>query len=607
MLSVYDRQYKRTTYLSNEAERGVHYFDDQLTTTIPNGLYTLDLKIPKNTPLTAGINIGYYIEDRTPQGKQLLLAIMSIDEDRNAKNIYCVDSSVQALNSYVDEIEPPTAPEQAEYYLNHTLEKSDLVLLKVESNESKVLKFGTEQRILERLQAIAKEFALELSFDTDFTPGHPPKRYVSLLKERVEDYKGFRVSSDDFLLGIDKKINNNRLATKMKVKGKNVPKQDDSAGGGTTGPTVETGPANQPPATQFDSSKASGATAISTIGWSESEVNQFKLNAADPPHVTGDYIDRFLRTHFSDSPLIGQGQTIKELADYFGVSVGAALGVWAKETTFGRGEPGKSNYNYGCIRWTSGSGFPAVTWAGSKWNNYPDKRTGIAAWFKLIRWSYLEPGAPYYSANYKEMLDFYSPPSENTQSTFKNIMWGALKAFGYNMSATAIKQNYSKVTDDPRNVTTVQNAPSTTAPGTGGTNGAITEAVIAEAHRIAALGLPYQWGGNGNPSYDCSGFVQQCYKAAGHNPSSASWPRATTHSMWAQDGKFKKISRGELKPGDLIMYDTGYTFRGDVNHVGIYLGPTLDAPNSVIHAGNPVGIKQKANSMTIIGYVTVTR
>lgn len=601
MLSVYDRQYKRTTYMSNEAERGVHYYDDQLTTTIPNGLYTLDLKIPKNTPLTAGINIGYYIEDRTPQGKQLLLAIMSIDEDRNAKNIYCVDSSVQALNSYVDEIEPPTAPEQAEYYLNHTLEKSDLVLLKVESNESKVLKFGTEQRILERLQAIAKEFALELSLDTDFTPGHPPKRYVSLLKERVEDYKGFRVSSDDFLLGIERKINNNRLATKMKVKGKNVPKQDNSTSGGTTGPTVGTGPANQPPATQFDQSKASGATAISTSGWSESEVNQFKLNAADPPHVTGDYIDKFLRTYYSDSPLIGQGQTIKELADYFGVSVGAAMGIWAKETTFGRGHPGQVDHNYGCIRHTSD--WPAVWYAGSAWNKYPNKRTGIAAWMKLVRHFYIETG----QAQYSVFLDKYSPAFENNQATFKNLMWGALKAFGYDMSATAVKTNYSKVTDDPRNVTTVQNAPATPTPGTGGTNDAITEAVIAEAHRIAALKLPYVWGGNGPYGYDCSGFVQQCYKAAGHNPSSASWPRATTHSMWAQDGKFKKISRGELKPGDLIMYDTGYTFDGDVNHVGIYLGPTLDAPNSVIHAGNPVGIKQKANSMTIIGYVTVTR
>ena len=135
----------------------------------------------------------------------------------------------------------------------------------------------------------------------------------------------------------------------------------------------------------------------------------------------------------------------------------------------------------------------------------------------------------------------------------------------------------------------------------------IAEKVIAEAFRLKKLGLRYQWGGNGNPSYDCSGYMQQCYKAAGLNPSSAGWPRATTHSMWAQDGKFKRISRSQLKRGDLIMIDNGYGQQPAPNHVGMYLGPTLDAPNSMIHAGDPVGLTQKANSMTITGYVTVER
>lgn len=601
MLSVYDRQYKRTTYMSNEAERGVHYYHDELTTSIPDGLYTLDLKIPKNTPLTAGINIGYYIESRTPQGKQLLLSIISIEEDREAKNIYCVDSSVHALNSYVEEIEAPLAPERAEYYLNHALANSDLELVKVESNEAKVVDFNTEQRILERLQTIAKEFDLELAFDTEFSPGHPPKRYVSLLKERVEDYKGFRVSSDDFVLEIGKKMNINRLATKMKVKGKQIPKATDS-GGGSTGPTVSGGVGGgQPPATQYDSSKQSGATAISTSGWSEAEVNQFRMDATDPPYVNGAYIDAFLRKYYSDSPLIGQGSTIKELADYFGVSVGAFMGVVAKETTFGRGHPGLVDHNYGCIRHTSD--WPAVHYGGSAWNRYPNKRTGIAAWFKLVRWFYIETGQAQYSA----FLNKYSPPFENNQATFKNIMWGTLKAFGYNMSATATKKNHSKSTDDPRNVTTATVAPPSDSTSTTPTTDTIAQAVIAEAERIGKLGMRYQWGGNGNPSYDCSGFVQQCYKKAGLNPSSAGWPRATTYSMWASDGKFRRTTRGALKPGDLIMYDTGYTTPGDVNHVGIYLGPTLDSPNSVIHAGDPVGIKQKASSMKIIGYVKVER
>ena len=597
MDAIYNNKYQRIGWLSNESENGIHFEDDQLETSIEQGLYSYKFNVPKDTPKTGLLSRGNLIETRTIQGKPLLMTIMEVVENRHDKTVYCMDTNIIALNSHVDGIEAPNAPESLDYYVNHALQNSDFIIRENESDQTLKVEFSSTQRILDRLRSIALAFGLEIEFDLDFIPGSSPKRYVSFKKKRVEDFAGFRVSSDDLVEGMEKSQNIYNLATKLKVRGATVSSTSGDTTAGTTG-AVNT----QVTATNFDSSKANGATAVITNGWVLSEVNSFKLNQADPPHVTGAYIDTFLRTYYSDSPLIGQGAVIKDLADYFGIAVGAVMGVFAKETTFGRGHPGKVDYNYGCIRHTSE--WPAVWYGGSAWNKYPDKRTGIASWMKLIRWSYLEPGSSYYSTNYKQMLDFYSPTSENDQATFKNIMWGVLKSFGYVMGDSTVKKNFSKASDDPRTVKTTRPVEGAGTPSEPAVD-TVVEKAIAEAHRISALKLPYVWGGNGPNGYDCSGFTNKCYTVAGVNLITAQAPRPYTNSIYNQIGPFKRITRAELRRGDLILYDTGYTFPGDPNHIGLYLGPSIDAPNSVIHAGNPVGIKQRADSMSIVGYVRV--
>jgi cell wall-associated NlpC family hydrolase len=95
----------------------------------------------------------------------------------------------------------------------------------------------------------------------------------------------------------------------------------------------------------------------------------------------------------------------------------------------------------------------------------------------------------------------------------------------------------------------------------------LTEGRAATAISFAEskLGLWYEWGGTGDPSYDCSGLVQASWAAAG-----VQLPRVTWNQI--DVGRPVPAELADLQPGDLIFYLGGA-------HVAMYVGNGL-----VIHA-----------------------
>lgn len=103
------------------------------------------------------------------------------------------------------------------------------------------------------------------------------------------------------------------------------------------------------------------------------------------------------------------------------------------------------------------------------------------------------------------------------------------------------------------------------------------------------LGTPYVWGGNSlSRGVDCSGFVQQVFKAYGYNTPRVSREMARTYST---------VSRSEAKAGDLVFYHNLQT--GVVDHVAIYIGN-----GKIIHANNGVEISN-VNYRTVYKYARV--
>lgn len=78
------------------------------------------------------------------------------------------------------------------------------------------------------------------------------------------------------------------------------------------------------------------------------------------------------------------------------------------------------------------------------------------------------------------------------------------------------------------------------------------------------LGTPYCYGGNSKDGTDCSGLTTMAYR----DGAGIELPRNSS----AQAERGRKISRKDLRPGDLVFFSRNKDGYGSVNHVAIYAG-----------------------------------
>lgn len=108
---------------------------------------------------------------------------------------------------------------------------------------------------------------------------------------------------------------------------------------------------------------------------------------------------------------------------------------------------------------------------------------------------------------------------------------------------------------------TAPTAPTAPSTGTGSTKSA-DKAIQWALAKVDAGNLYYVWGGEGPTGYDCSGFLQAAWKAAGINI-----PRDT----YGMDAGLPHVNQSQMRPGDLILWN----FQGagaSPNHVTMYIG-----------------------------------
>ncbi|WP_054812138.1 NlpC/P60 family protein [Nocardia arizonensis] len=79
----------------------------------------------------------------------------------------------------------------------------------------------------------------------------------------------------------------------------------------------------------------------------------------------------------------------------------------------------------------------------------------------------------------------------------------------------------------------------------------------ALAAATTQVGKPYEWGGVGPNSWDCSGLVQWAFRQVGVRLPRTTWQQATVGAP---------VPYAALSPGDVIILNR------DASHVGIYAG-----------------------------------
>jgi cell wall-associated NlpC family hydrolase len=121
-----------------------------------------------------------------------------------------------------------------------------------------------------------------------------------------------------------------------------------------------------------------------------------------------------------------------------------------------------------------------------------------------------------------------------------------------------------------------------TVPAPAGSGNAATAVQFA----LAQVGKPYQWGGSGPGSYDCSGLTSAAWASAG-----VSLP----HSSRMQYSATARVDRSALQPGDLLF------FGSPIHHVSMYIGngQMVEAPRT--------GLSVRVVSIDRSGYVGAGR
>ena len=112
--------------------------------------------------------------------------------------------------------------------------------------------------------------------------------------------------------------------------------------------------------------------------------------------------------------------------------------------------------------------------------------------------------------------------------------------------------------------------------GSSSSDGSNTGSTLGE--RVAAYakqfkGYRYVYGGASPSGFDCSGMVYYIYRQFGYNVG-----RTSTDQL--RNG-YSHVSRSNLKPGDIVLFERTYTSSRPATHSGIYIGN-----GQFIHAAN---------------------
>lgn len=105
------------------------------------------------------------------------------------------------------------------------------------------------------------------------------------------------------------------------------------------------------------------------------------------------------------------------------------------------------------------------------------------------------------------------------------------------------------------------------------------------------LGTRYRYGSTGPKTFDCSGFIRYVFRQEGIN-----LPR--TSRMQYREGE--KVSRDQLRPGDLLFFSSPRSGKGRVGHVAMVVDVNEKDNSRPLFMRQAVKVSLIKNSPTVV-------
>lgn len=171
---------------------GILIEDDTFEEDVESGTSTLTFTIHYNKTNRLKIKEmcaegNYLLRDYNDSKGFFTIIESELNNTANTVSVYAEDAGLDLLNEVVGDV-INTSYRKIEWYINQTIQTSGF---KIDINEipdeTELLVFSGNSTVIERLQAIADAFDVELEFDFDIKQLDVIKKYINIYKKRGKD------------------------------------------------------------------------------------------------------------------------------------------------------------------------------------------------------------------------------------------------------------------------------------------------------------------------------------------------------------------------------------------------------------------------------------
>ena len=210
LLTIHDANLKKVSFIDNEKQNTLHYFDDVWTRNLETGSSTFEFTVLKKPT----DNTYNYLNEKAfvsfkYNGKSYVFNVMTVEENEQTITCYCENLNLELINEYANPYKASKAMSFVEYcnamdLLNYTYLSVGINEI---SDQKRTLEWEGQDTKLARLLSLANKFDAEIDFDTQLNFDSSIKSFkVNVYHENDDTNQGVGRIRNDIQLTYGKNL-----------------------------------------------------------------------------------------------------------------------------------------------------------------------------------------------------------------------------------------------------------------------------------------------------------------------------------------------------------------------------------------------------------------